>query len=404
MKIKNDLSVLLASVIILSLLAGCANRSSTSVPNNSKSDNESNELTVIKIATQSPLSGGSAVQGEAIKLGAQMSLDDHKAEFEKLGFGLQLVPYDDQGNPKTGVANAALIGADPSILGVVGHLNSGVSIPSSDVYEKYNTVMVSPANTAAEVTGRNLKVVNRIVAHDDFQGPAAAEYAVNTVKAKRIFIIQEKSVYGQGLANAFIDTSKKLGAQIVGYERIMIGDKDFNGLINQVLFIKPDFIFFSGSYAEGGILLRQAREKGITIPFMGGDGLDSSGVIDFAGEKIKGALFSSPARDITQSDNGQKWAEAYRQKFGKRADGFSVYAYDSMSVLLNGVKNAIRDNAGELPSREQVRDAVRSTQNFQGIATKVSFDRYGDNAFANVYIYRFEEAAYPGTLISEISK
>jgi branched-chain amino acid transport system substrate-binding protein len=403
MKKKNGLPVLLTLALVLSLLAGCGNRNFTPESANSKIDNESKKLTVIRIATQSPLSGGSAVQGEAIKLGAQMSLDDHKTEFKKLGFSLLLVPYDDQGDPKTGVANAALIGADPSILGVIGHLNSGVSIPSSVVYEKYNLVMVSPSNTANEVTDRNLKAVNRIVARDDFQGPTAAEYAVKTVEAKHIFIIQDKTAYGQSLADAFKDEVEKLGAKVVGYEGIMIGEKDFGGVLIHLLGKKPDFIFFGGLYAEGGLLVKQAREKGITVPFMGGDGLDSSGIVDFAGDKIKNTLFSSSAREITQSDGGKKWADAYKQKFGKKVEGISAYAYDSMTVILNGLKTAMNENGGNQPSREKVRDAVRDTQDFQGVATKVSFDGKGDNRFAEVFIYKFEDS-YPGTLISEINK
>ena len=153
---------------------------------------------VIKIATQTPLSGGSATIGEAIKLGAQLALDDQKEKFKELGFELQLVPYDDQADPKKGVANAQLIGADKSILAVVGHFNSGVAIPSSEVYEKYSIPMVSPANSATEVTDRGLKTVNRIVARDDSQGPAGADYAVNTLKAKKIFIVQDKTAYGTG--------------------------------------------------------------------------------------------------------------------------------------------------------------------------------------------------------------
>ena len=137
MKFKKSLALLLAGGLVAGMLAGCGGKSKT----NGKSD-----LPVIKIATQTPLSGGSATIGEAIKLGAQLALDDQKEKFKEMGFELQLVPYDDQADPKKGVANAQLIGADKSILAVVGHFNSGVAIPSSEVYEKYSIPMVSPAN------------------------------------------------------------------------------------------------------------------------------------------------------------------------------------------------------------------------------------------------------------------
>ncbi|SDO78246.1 branched-chain amino acid transport system substrate-binding protein [Paenibacillus sp. yr247] len=410
MNLKKKALLISASALAIGLLAGCGSGSTNTSTTTSTSTaaavpaKSGGAKTVIKIATQSPLSGGSAVQGEAIKLGAQQSLEDHKAEFDKLGFDLQLVPYDDQGDPKKGVANAEIIGADPTILGIVGHMNSGVAIPSSVVYEKYNAVMVSPSNTATEVTDRNLKVVNRIVARDDFQGPAAAEYAVKTVKAKNIFVIQDKTAYGQGLAEAFKDAATKLGATISGYEGITVGEKDFNGVLNIALNKKPDFIFFGGLYAEGGLLIKQARAKGITVPMMGADGWDSQGLVDTAGDKVKDALYASISTDITKTAEGKKWADQYKAKFGKGPDGYSAYAYDCMSVILEGIKSAAAANGGKVPTRDKVRDAVRSTKDFQGVATKISFDGKGDNTYAKVFIYKFEGPTYPGTMISEVSK
>ncbi|MBD0383220.1 branched-chain amino acid ABC transporter substrate-binding protein [Paenibacillus sedimenti] len=412
MNLKKTALMISVSALALGLLAGCGNGNTSTSTSTSTATGTAETAkpgsggakTVIKIATQSPLSGGSAVQGEAIKLGAQLSLDDHKAEFDKLGFELQLVPYDDQGDPKKGVANAEIIGADQSILGIVGHMNSGVAIPSSVVYEKYNAVMVSPSNTATEVTDRNLKVVNRIVARDDFQGPAAAEYAVKTVGAKNIFVIQDKTAYGQGLADAFKDAATKLGATIVGYEGITVGEKDFNGVLNIALSKKPDFVFFGGLYGEGGLLIKQARDKGIMAPFMGGDAWDSQGLVDVAGDKVKDALYASIATDITKTAEGKKWADQYKAKFSKSPDGYSAYAYDCMTVILNGIKTAAAANGGKVPTRDKVRDAVRATKDFQGLATKISFDGKGDNTYAKVFIYKFGGPAYPGSMISEVSK
>lgn len=401
MKFKGQVWIVLA--LITALLAGCGGAGGNeATPAASEPASSSGSKQVIKIATQSPLSGGSSVQGEAIKLGAQMSLDDHKEEFSALGYELELVPYDDQGDPKKGVANAELIGADQAVLGVIGHLNSGVTIPSSVIYEKYNIAMISPASTATDVTDRKLKVVNRVVARDDFQGPAAADYAVNTVGAKNIFVVQDKTAYGQGLAEAFRDAAQGLGANISGYEGITVGEKDFNGVLNIVAAQKPDFIFFGGMYAEGGLLVKQARDKGITAPLMGGDALDSSGMVNVAGADVKGALYSSVAGDITNSDSGKQWADKYEQTFKKKSEGYSVYAYDSMSVLLEAIKKGIDENGGKLPTREAVSTAVRATKEFEGVAGKITFDEIGDNAYAKVFIYEFKDAVYPGEMISEI--
>jgi branched-chain amino acid transport system substrate-binding protein len=227
---------------------------------------------------------------------------------------------------------------------------------------------------------------------------------VKTVKAKNIFVIQDKTAYGQGLAEAFKDAATKLGATIVGYEGITVGEKDFNGVLNIALSKKPDFIFFGGLYGEGGLIIKQARDKGIMAPVMGGDAFDSQGLVDVAGDKVKDALYSSIATDITKTEDGKKWADQYKTIFGKGPDGYSAYAYDCMSVILNGLKTAISANGGKVATREQVRDAVRATKDFQGVATKVSFDSKGDNTYAKVFIYKFDGPKYPGTMISEVSK
>jgi branched-chain amino acid transport system substrate-binding protein len=396
---KKTTAVFMAATLAMGIISGCSSSNTSSSGEGSKDGK-----TVIKIASQSPLSGGSATLGEAIKLGTQLSIEDHKAEFEKLGFELQLVPYDDQGDPKKGVANAQLIASDKEILGVVGHLNSGVAIPSSETYEKYSIPMISPANTATEVTDRGLKVVNRIVARDDFQGPAGADYAVNTLKAKKIFVIQDKTAYGTGLADAFKGAAEKLGAEIVGYEGITVGEKDFNGVLNQVTSKKPDLIYFGGMYSEGGLILKQAVDKGIDIPFMGGDALDSSSFVDIAGEAVKKAYLSSVAGDATKTAEGKKFAEDYKKKFSKNIESYSAYAYDSTGVLLKGLADAIDKNGGKLPSRAQVRDAVRAITDYQGVVTKVGFDDKGDNKYGKIFIYKFNEASYPATMDGEISK
>lgn len=396
MKVRKSWTLLMAGSLALGLLAGCSGKTETA------SNEEKKGTSVIKIATQSPLSGGSATLGEAIKLGAQLALDQQKEKFKKLGFELQLVPYDDQADPKKGVANAQLIGSDKAVLGVVGHLNSGVAIPSSEVYEKYDLTMVSPANTAVEVTERGLKSVNRIVGRDDSQGPAGAEYAVNTLGAKKIFIVQDKTAYGSGLAEAFKKGAEAAGAEVLGFEGITIGEKDFNGVLNQILSKKPDLVYFGGMYAEGGLLIKQAREKGIDIPFMGGDGMDSSTLVEIAGDAVKNTYITSVAGDSTKTEAGKKFIEDYKAAHNKNAESFSVYGYDSMGAVLKGLENAIKANGNKMPTRKQVQEAVRGVKDFEGALTKVSFDDKGDNEFAKIFIYKFTEAKYPPQFEGEV--
>lgn len=400
MKLKKTFAFLLSSSLAIGIMAGC----SSSTSKEGEKDSGASGSNVIKIATQSPLSGGSANVGEAIKLGAQLKLEEEKAKFEKLGYKLQLQPYDDQGDPKKGVSNANLIGADKEIYGVVGHFNSGVAIPSSEVYDKYNITMVSPANTAVEVTERGLKTVNRICGRDDFQGPAGAEYAIKTLGAKKIFIIQDKTAYGTGLANAFKKAAEEQGAEVVGFEGITIGEKDFNGVINQVLSKKPDLLYFGGLYAEGGLIIKQAREKGIDIPIMGGDGMDSSGLVDIAGEAVKNTFITSAAGDTTATDSGKAFMKAYKDKFNKNPESYSVYGYDSMGTLLAGIEKAIADNGGKIPSKDKVAAAVRGIKDYKGALTEVSFDDKGDNTNAKIYLYKFDKVSYPAVLEGEVSQ
>lgn len=387
----------MTATLALGIMSACS--SNTSSDGDSSSDKK-----VIKIVTQSPLSGGSATLGEAIKLGAQLAIDQQKEKFADLGFEIKLDAQDDQGDPKKGVANANLVVADKAVLGVVGHLNSGVSIPASEVYEKNNLVSISPASTATDFTDRKLKTVSRVVARDDFQGPAGAEYAVEKLGAKKIFVIQDKTAYGSGLADAFKAAAEKLGAEIVGYEGITVGEKDFNGVLNQVSSKKPDLIYYGGLYAEGGILVKQAREKGLDIPFMGGDGLDSSTFVEIAGDAVKNTFITSVAGDTTKTEEGTKFAEDYKAAFGKTIESYSAYAYDAAGTLLAGIEKAIKDNDNKLPTREAVTEAVRSTQDYKGVVTEVGFDEIGDNKFAKIFIYKFDEASYPATLDGEITQ
>ncbi|MDM5334392.1 branched-chain amino acid ABC transporter substrate-binding protein [Ureibacillus composti] len=403
MKLKKSASLFLSSLLTVGLLAACSSSTTTTEETTTTGGEAAQGSKVIKIATQTPLSGGNAIIGESMKLGAQMKLEEEAAKFSEMGYTLQLEPYDDQADPKKGVSNANLIGADEAIYGVIGHYNSGVAIPSTEVYEKYNIASISPANTAVEVTERGLKTVNRIVARDDMQGPAGAKYAIEELGAKKIFIIQDKTAYGSGLADAFKTKAEELGAEIVGYEGITVGEKDFNGVINLAANKKPDLIYFGGIYAEAGIIIKQARDKGIDIPIMGGDGLDSSGLVDIAGESVIDVYITSVAGDSTATEEGQAFVDAYKEKFNKNPESYSVYGYDSMGAFLYALENAINENNGELPPKEKVAEAVRAIKDYQGVLTTVTFDEKGDNVNGKVYLYKFEEKSYPAKLQGEIS-
>ncbi|PAE15295.1 branched chain amino acid ABC transporter substrate-binding protein [Virgibacillus sp. 7505] len=388
---KQVIALAMTSTLALGFLAACGNTDSASGGGSSET---------VKIALQAPMSGGSATLGEAIKNGAAMAVEEEKAAFEEAGFSLELVEYDDQGDPQKGVSNAQIIGSDQDVYGVVAHLNSGVFIPSSEVYERYNIPSVSPASTATDVTDRGLKSVNRIVARDDFQGPAGAEYAVQEIGAKKIFVINDKTAYGQGLATAFAEAAAEEGAEIVGEAGITVGEKDFNGVLNQVSAADPDLVYFGGLYSEGGLLIKQARDNGIDAAFMGGDGMDSSTLVEIAGDTVSNVYLTSVAGDSSATE----FAKNYEEEYGAKPESFSIYGYDSAKVLMEGILDAAEENGGKLPAKDKVAAAVRAVDDYEGEMTQVSFDDKGDNEFAKIFIYKFDEASYPAKIQGEISQ
>jgi branched-chain amino acid transport system substrate-binding protein len=390
---KYKLIALLGSALFaILLLAGCGGQQS-----NSSSDK------VIKVASVTPLSGSQAALGENIKLGAQMAFDERKAEIEKMGFQFQFTPQDDQADPKIGVSVAQKLIADKDVLAVDGHWNSGVAIPSSEVYAKENLCMVSPANTAVQITDRRLANVSRICARDDVQAPLGADFAMKDLGAKKFFIIHDKTAYGQAIADEFKKRAVENGADIAGFEGITAGESDFSAVLNNVAATKPDVVYFGGIYPEGSLLIKQMKEKGIIAKFIGPDGMDEAEVIKIAGTSAIGAYYTSPAADITRTEEGKEWAKRFKDKFGKDPGNWSAYGYDAMNVIIEGLKNAIQSNGGKKPTRQQVCEAVRKIQGFKGISSTITFDDKGDNKGAKLYIAEFKEAKYPPEVIKEIN-
>ncbi len=345
------------------------------------------QANVIKIATQSPLSGPQAALGEQIKLGAELAIEDAKARFRALGFDLQLVPYDDQANPDVGVANANRIINDPDILGVVGHLNSGVAIPASEVYARVGLVMVSPANTAPRVTDRRLPNVNRICGRDDVQGPVGAEYAVNNLKVRNVFIIHDKTTYGQGLAEEFRKRLEALGGRTVAF----VGTEEqanFVPIINQIRGARPvpELIYFGGIYSQIGPFVKQLRERGVRTRLMGGDGLDSSEFVRLAGkENAAGTFYTTVAGPVSAFPKAREVARRFKQKYGKDIEGFGIYAYDAANVILMALENAIKASGGRKPTRELVSREVRKVR-MEGLTGTIEFDDKGDNKRARYFV------------------
>lgn len=364
-------------------------------------DASSDKIT-LEIASVTPLSGSQAAMGVCIKNGAQLALEEKTKEFDDLGYKLKFSPQDDQADAKVGVTVAQRLVSSDDVVAVIGHFNSGVAIPSSEVYKTVNLAMVSPANTAVQLTERGLLCVNRIVARDDNQGTVAASYSFSDLAAKKSFVIHDKTTYGQGIADEFKKAFEKLGGKVAGYEGITSGEKDFSGVLTKVLAEKPDVVFFGGIYPEGSILIKQMKEKNITAKFIGADGMDSADIIKIAGDSAIGSYYTSTAGDISGTPAGKEFSDKYNTKFGVKPENYSAYGYDAMNVALEGIKKAIQAKNAK-PTREEICKSIRTIQGFKGIATNVSFDEKGDNKEASVFIYRFDKAIYPPSTVKSIS-
>jgi branched-chain amino acid transport system substrate-binding protein len=330
--------------------------------------------TTIKIATQSPLSGGQAALGEGIKLGTQLAIEKFKGNLEKKGFKVVLVPYDDQAKPDVGVANAQNIIADQEILGVIGHLNSGVAIPSSEVYKTVNLAMISPANTNPTVTDRGYPNVFRVCGRDDVQGVVGAEFAHDAIKAKSVYIIHDKTTYGQGVAEFFKADAEKKGMKVLGFEGTE-EKSNFDPIITPIRAKKPDLIYFGGIYEQAAPFFKQAREKGVTAKFLGPDGLDSSALTKIAGKAVVSMYYTSVAGPVTVYPAAKQFADEYKKAFGKNPEPFAAQAYDATAILIKAIEATAQ--GGKAPTRDAVSTAVRDVK-YSGVTGTIEFNAKGD--------------------------
>ncbi len=324
---------------------------------------------VIKIISHSPLSGGQSVLGIAIRNGAELAVKQLAKPIEDLGFKVQFQAEDDQAKPDVGVANARRFITDTTILGVVGHLNSGVAIPSSEVYKEQDLVMVSPANTNPAVTDRKLTNVNRVCGRDDTQGAFGADYAVKTLKAKSVYIIGDTTAYGDGVAAAFGGAVQKLGAEVLGFERTA-EKSNFDAVITPIVAANPDVVYFGGIYDQAAVFFKQAREKGLKSQFMGPDGLDSSDTAKIAGDASVGLIYTTTANPVDAFPAAKKFLEDYKAEYKIDVQPYAVEAYASTQVILNAIQTVLKANGGKMPTRKEVAAAVRANKDVETIMGK----------------------------------
>jgi branched-chain amino acid transport system substrate-binding protein len=342
---------------------------------------------VIKIATQSPLSGGQSSIGVDIKNGAELALSQLSEPLTKMGFEVKLAPYDDQANPDNGVANAKSIVGDASILCVVGHYNSGVQIPSSEVYHTAGLANVSPANTNPKVTDRGYAEVSRIVGRDDVQGTVGAQFAIGK-GVKSVYVLHDKTAYGQGIAEFFKREAEKNNLKVLGFEGTE-EKANFDSLLTPLLAAKPELVYFGGMFDQIAVFIKQARQKGYMGTFLSDDGFDSPEAAKIGGASLLeggGTYFSTVAGPASLYPGTAKFQADFKTKYNADPKPFAAQGYDSMGVCLKAIEEAVKANSNKLPSRAQVTSALRSLAPYEGITGTIKFNAKGDLVSAKYFI------------------
>jgi branched-chain amino acid transport system substrate-binding protein len=347
----------------------------------------------IKVATQSPLSGGQSAIGVDIKNGAELAMEQLKKPLEDMGFKVEMAPYDDQANPDTGVANSKNIVADPAVLCVVGHYNSGVQIPSSENYHASQLANVSPANTNPKVTDRGYPEVSRIVGRDDVQGVVAADFA-NDKGMKSAYVIHDKTAYGQGIAEFFNREAEKLGMKVLGFEGTE-EKANFDAILAPLIASNPDVVFFGGIYDQASVFFKQAREKGFKGMFLSDDGYDSPEAVKIGGPTLLdggGLYYTTVAGPAKLYPGTAKFQTDFKAKYGADPKPFAAQGYDSMAICLKAIEDAAKAAGNKTPERAAVAAAVRALKDFSGITGTINFNAKGDLTTAKYFVIQVTSA------------
>ena len=281
----------------------------------------------------------------------------------------QLQAEDDQAEPKQGPLIAQKL-VDAKVAGVVGHFNSGVTIPASRMYNEAGIPELS-VSTNVKYTHQGFKTAFRLMADDNKQGTMLGEYAVQALKFKRLAVIDDATAYGQGLADAFEAAVRASGGQVVKHEHTNDKAVDFNALLTTIKAAKPDAIFFGGYDAQAGPMARQMKLLGLNIPLMGGETMNSAKFIELAGPAAEGSIASTPGAALESRPNGKTFAAKYKSKYNQDVGLYTPYFYDGVMVIAAAMKAAdSTDPAKYLPALAKI--------SYPGVTADIAFDQNGD--------------------------
>jgi branched-chain amino acid transport system substrate-binding protein len=338
--------------------------------------------TTVTIAHAGPLTGSIAHLGKDDENGVALAVaqaNDKKITIDGKPVTFRMMSEDDQADPKVGTTVAQKL-VDAKVAAVIGHLNSGVTIPASEIYNKAGIPVISGSATNPKLTERGLKTVFRTVGRDDQQGPAIASYIANELKAKKVAIADDKTAYGEGLADEVEKTLKGAKVNVVGRERTNDKETDFKAILTKIKAKNPDVVFYGGMDATGGPLIKQARELGIKAVFAFGDGACTDEMGKLAGAAAEGMVCSQAG--LPREAASKEFVDAYKAKYGEIKQ-YAPYFYDGTLAMIEAMKKAnSTDPAKFAPEVFNV--------SFTGATGKVEFDAKGDRKDAEMTIFKLQ--------------
>ncbi|NMG29369.1 branched-chain amino acid ABC transporter substrate-binding protein [Aromatoleum evansii] len=341
--------------------------------------------TVVKIGHAGPLTGPIAHIGKDGENGVRLAIEDANAKGTTIGgqkVKFELLSEDDQADPRTATTVAQRL-TDAGVKGVVGHVTSGASIPASRIYEQAGVPVITPSSTNPKLTQQGYKVTFRVIANDLQQGAAMATYA-NKLGAKKVAIIDDRTAYGQGLADAFAESLKKEGVQVVGREFTNDKATDFTAILTKIKGKQPDAVFFGGMDAQAAPMLRQMKQLGLGAKFLGGDGACTGEMIKLAGDAMSGDAYCTQAGiPMDKMPGGAAFNKRFKEVYKGDVQLYAPYSYDAAMALIEAMKAAGSVEPGKyLPALQKL--------SVPGVTGKIAFDKNGDILDGGVTLYQFK--------------
>ena len=326
----------------------------------------------IRIGEYGSLTGAQATFGISTDNGIKLAVDEINGAGGINGKTLKLTAYDDQGDPAEAAVVVTKLITQDQVQVVLGEVASSLSLAAAPICQQNKIPMISPSSTNPKVTQVG-DYVFRVCFIDPFQGQVMSDFAMKNLKAQTAAILRDqKSDYSMGLADFFVKRFKEKGGTIVSDQSYVAGDVDFKSQLTNIRGQKPDVIFVPGYYGEVGLIAKQARELGIKVALLGGDGWDSSKLYEIGGEALDGCYFSSHYSPESTDPKVQDFVKKYQAKYGQVPDALATLGYDSMGVLADALKNAKSLGEGD------IRDAIAATKAYAGVTGSISLDANRD--------------------------